>query len=113
MVSFLLKYLQTGLSCFLEARMRVESQISASIEADLIEQARKRTFSHWPHPASPSSAQMFEAGFFNCNVGDRVICINCNLICHQWMAYEDNPSEVHKRISPYCKYVKEKLMNPE
>jgi hypothetical protein len=48
---------------------------------------------------------MIEAGFFNCNVGDRVICIYCNIICQQWTPNTDDPCEVHKTLSPKCPYV--------
>jgi hypothetical protein len=82
-------------------------------EIDSIQQIRKRTFSHWPHRATPSQAQMIEAGFFNCNVGDRVICIYCNLICQQWTPHTDDPCEVHKTLSPHCSYVKAKLLRRE
>ncbi len=74
-------------------------------EVDILKQVRKRTFSHWPHRSSPSSSQMIEAGFFNCNVGDRVICIYCNIICQQWTPNSDDPCEVHKTLSPKCSYV--------
>ncbi|CAF2499447.1 unnamed protein product [Rotaria sp. Silwood2] len=82
-------------------------------ETDKLQQIRKRTFSHWPHRTIPSQAQMIEAGFFNCNVGDRVICIYCNLICQQWTPHTDDPCEVHKTLSPNCMYVKTKLIRPE
>lgn len=81
-------------------------------EVDLLILVRKRGFSHWPHRTIPSSAQMIEAGFFNCNVGDRVICIYCNLICQQWTPHTDDPCEVHKTLSPNCIYVKAKLIRP-
>lgn len=74
-------------------------------EPETTQEMRKRTFSHWPHRTSPSSAQMIEAGFFNCNVGDRVICLYCNLICQQWTPNVDNPWEIHKALSPTCPYV--------
>jgi hypothetical protein len=48
---------------------------------------------------------MIQAGFFNCNVGDRVICIYCNIICQQWTPNSDDPYEVHKILSPKCPYV--------
>jgi baculoviral IAP repeat-containing protein 2/3 len=82
------------------------------LEIDLLLQVRRRTFSHWPHRTIPSSSQMIEAGFFNCNVGDRVICIYCNLICQQWTPHTDDPCEVHKTLSPNCIYVKAKLIRP-
>lgn len=87
--------------------------LDSVVEIDKIQQIRKRTFSHWPHRASPSQAQMIEAGFFNCNVGDRVICIYCNLICQQWTPHTDDPSDVHKTLSPNCPFVRSKLIRRE
>jgi hypothetical protein len=75
------------------------------VEVQTLKQIRKQTFSHWPHRISPSSAQMIEAGFFNCNVNDRVICLYCNLICQQWAPNTDDPWKVHKTVSPKCPYV--------
>ncbi|CAF4254303.1 unnamed protein product, partial [Adineta steineri] len=48
-----------------------------------------------------------------CNVGDRVICIYCNLICQQWSPNNDDPCEVHKTLRPNCIYVKAKLIRQE
>ncbi|CAF1009867.1 unnamed protein product [Didymodactylos carnosus] len=53
---------------------------------------------------------MIASGFFNCNVGDRVICIYCNLICQQWI-HKDDPSEVHKTLSSNCCFVKSNLVS--
>ncbi|CAF3404171.1 unnamed protein product [Rotaria sp. Silwood1] len=92
--------------------MDSESPSNTLLETDLLQQVRRRTFSHWPHRTIPSSSQMIQAGFFNCNVGDRVICIYCNLICQQWTPHTDDPCEVHKTLSPNCIYVKAKLMRP-
>jgi hypothetical protein len=80
-------------------------QPNTLVEVKLLKQMRRRTFSHWPHRTSPSSSQMIEAGFFNCNVGDRVICLYCNQICQQWTPNSDDPWEVHKTLSPKCPYV--------
>jgi hypothetical protein len=80
-------------------------------ETDAVQQIRQHSFSHWVH-IIPSQAQMIEAGFFNCNVGDRVICIYCNLICHQWTSVDD-PCEVHKILSPKCPYAKLMLIRRE
>jgi hypothetical protein len=80
-------------------------QPNTLVEVNLLKQMRRRTFSHWPHRTSPSSSQMIEAGFFNCNVGDRVICLYCNQICQQWTPNSDDPWEVHKTLSPNCPYV--------
>ncbi len=93
-------------------RMDSESQSNTLLETDLLQQVRRRTFSHWPHRTIPSATQMVEAGFFNCNVGDQVICIYCNLICQQWTPNTDDPCEVHKVISPDCPFVKAKLIRP-
>lgn len=79
-------------------------------EVESVKEVRHRTFSHWPHRTSPSQAQMIEAGFFNCNVGDRTICIYCNLVCQQWTPHVDDPCEVHKELSPNCPYVVNMLM---
>ena len=81
------------------------------MEATALIQVRRRTFSHWPHRATPSGEQMIEAGFFYCSVGDRVICMYCNLICEQWIQTDD-PCEVHKTFSPRCNYIMYKLMRP-
>jgi hypothetical protein len=81
------------------------------VEAELLKEVRCRSFSHWPHRESPSSTQMILAGFFQCNVGDRVICLYCNLICQQWAPHIDDPSEVHQIISPQCPYVRFMLKN--
>ncbi|CAF1339020.1 unnamed protein product [Rotaria sp. Silwood1] len=75
------------------------------IEVNALKQARRRSFSHWLQEKAPSRDQMIEAGFFCCNVGDRVICIYCNLICQQWISSSDDPIEVHKTLRPRCSFV--------
>ena len=75
------------------------------VEVNILKQIRKRTFSHWPQRVSPSSTQMIEAGFFSCNVGDRVICLYCNIVCQQWLPNTDDPYEIHKILSPKCPYI--------
>ena len=98
-------------------RIKVEStdfdfSSNTLLEVELLIQVRRRGFSHWSHRTIPSSSQMIEAGFFNCNIGDRVICLYCNLICQQWTPHTDDPCEVHKTLSPNCIYVKAKLIRP-
>jgi hypothetical protein len=83
----------------------INNSSNTFVEVDTLKQVRKRTFSHWPHRSSPSISQMIEAGFFKCNVGDRVICVYCNLICQQWTPNIDDPCEIHKTLSPKCPYV--------
>ncbi|UJR11306.1 hypothetical protein I4U23_015487 [Adineta vaga] len=75
-------------------------------EVKTLKEMRQRTFSHWPRENSPSAAQMIFAGFFCCNVGDRVICLYCNLILQQWTPHTDDPQEVHQALSPNCQYVR-------
>ena len=82
-------------------------------EVKSLKEIRRRTFSHWPSRTQPSTEQMIDAGFFSCSVGDRVICIYCNLICQQWKPNEDDPSELHQTLSPHCSYVLAMLINPE
>ncbi|CAF4815128.1 unnamed protein product, partial [Rotaria sp. Silwood1] len=74
-------------------------------EPNRLRTIRHRTFSCWPHPVSFRS-RMIDAGFFGCNIDDRVICIYCGLICHQWNIEIDDPYEVHKIFSPNCLCVK-------
>ncbi|CAF2535827.1 unnamed protein product [Rotaria sp. Silwood2] len=82
-------------------------------EVNKLKLIRCRTFSHWSHQIKPSVEQMINAGFFSCNVADRVICLYCNLICQQWKADIDDPTEVHKTLSPRCPYVLSILIQPE
>lgn len=79
-------------------------------ELQLLKEVRKRSFSHWPHPTTPSATQMIAAGFFHCNVGDRVICLYCKIICQQWTPNCDDPCEVHMVLSPKCAYVRANLL---
>ncbi|CAF2615572.1 unnamed protein product [Rotaria sp. Silwood2] len=82
-----------------------EIQLPAFYEVETLKKIRQRTFSTWPHQQLSFKAQVIEAGFFNCNVGDRVICIYCNLICQQWVPNTDDPCLVHKTLSPKCPYM--------
>ncbi|CAF0905269.1 unnamed protein product [Adineta ricciae] len=75
------------------------------VEVDKLKRLRKRTFSHWSQRMAPSSVKMAKAGFFSCNVGDRVICLYCNLICQNWNSETDDPCAIHKALSPRCPYV--------
>ncbi|CAF2524850.1 unnamed protein product [Rotaria sp. Silwood2] len=73
---------------------------------DKVEQSRRRTFSRATFQCTSCREQMIKAGFFSCNIGDRVICLDCNLICHQWILHSDDPCEVHQTLSPECPIVK-------
>jgi hypothetical protein len=81
----------------------VQKQKYSLNESDSIRQVRIRSLSHWQH-FTPSSEQMASTGWFSCNVNDRVICIYCNTICHEWTS-DDDPAEVHARLAPQCPFV--------
>lgn len=76
------------------------------VESDQLKQTRQRSFSHWPRHFGPSARQMINAGLFYCNSVDRVICIYCDLICQEWTSDTEDPSVIHKKLSPGCCYVK-------
>ena len=97
------KSLDTHEQCS-QPRSSDQSQ-TVSVEVNALKQARTRTFSHWSRQLSSLASQMIRAGFFSCNVSDRVLCIYCNIICQQWNQDIDDPCEVHKTISPKCPYV--------
>ncbi|CAF3641548.1 unnamed protein product [Rotaria sp. Silwood1] len=100
---------QVAQNCIKQSvHQRNESKYSRKkimFENDIVTQVRARTFSNWPHQTSPSRAQMIEAGFYRCNVLDRVICLHCDLICQQWIPLIDDPIEVHRTLSPKCPFV--------
>ena len=74
------------------------------------EELQRRTFSHYPH--SPRFIDpMMQAGFSSCNVGDRVICLECYRVYEGWKPNIDNPCEIHRVTSPDCTYVQSKLMD--
>ncbi|CAF3278805.1 unnamed protein product [Rotaria socialis] len=91
----------------------VDKQSYTLCEAEITKQVRQRTFSHWPHQLSPTSSEMIEAGFFSCNISDRVICIYCNIICQQWTQNSHTPCEIHRTLSPKCPYVIAMLARPQ
>lgn len=78
-------------------------------ELNSMKSIRKRNFENWKSK-KPSSTEMILAGFFQCYVRDRVICLYCNLICEGWTE-SDNPAEVHSVASPNCPYVQAVIVN--
>ena len=89
-----------------------QTKLDPLVEVHTLKVARQRTFSHWPHRSQHSAASMIEAGFFCCNVDDRVICLYCNLICQGWRDSKDDASTVHTALSPRCPYVTSTLIAP-
>ncbi|CAF1039286.1 unnamed protein product [Rotaria sordida] len=90
-------------------KIDLKSRLNNSFEPDSLQQCRRHSFCQWPYFGALSSEYMVQAGFFGCDGNDRSICPYCNLICEQWTPYVDNPSKVHKTLSPTCLYVTEKL----
>lgn len=90
-------------------KVDLKSRLNNLFEPDSLKLCRRRTFCEWPHSEALSSERMTQAGFVCCDVDDRTMCIYCDLTCEKWLPYVDNPSEVHKALSPACLYVKEKL----
>ena len=76
-----------------------------------LQKIRCRTFYRW-HYRKSFVSRMIKAGFFACNVKDRVICIHCDLICQEWDAEIDDPCQVHKLLSPNCSFVKQMSRDP-
>ncbi|CAF4274227.1 unnamed protein product [Rotaria magnacalcarata] len=81
------------------------TRLNKSFEINSLTKARRQTFSDYLDETLLLAEQMIRAGFFKCNVGDRVICLYCNLICQKWKVDIDDPVEVHKILSPKCPYV--------
>ncbi|CAF1122080.1 unnamed protein product [Rotaria sordida] len=80
---------------------------------EVVEQSRRRTFSQETFSCPLCLERMIKAGFFSCNIDDRVICLDCNLICHQWVPHSDDPCEVHQTLSPECPIVKNMLIHSQ
>ncbi|UJR30815.1 hypothetical protein I4U23_018333 [Adineta vaga] len=69
----------------------------------IILQLRSNTFSNWPL-ITPSAKDMIDAGWSYTNIGDRVICLDCNALFHRW-ENTDMPYEIHRLKSPRCLFV--------
>ncbi|UJR12494.1 hypothetical protein I4U23_016669 [Adineta vaga] len=89
------------------------SDIPIVLQHETRKELQRRTFSHWPHRSSEFINQLVEAGFYGCNDGDRAICVECNFTHQHWRPHIDDPFEIHRRISPECRYVQTKLMGLE
>ncbi|CAF3093473.1 unnamed protein product [Rotaria sp. Silwood2] len=94
---------------FKRRKIDLKSRLNNLFEPDSLQQYRRHSFDDWPHHGILSSGYMIQAGFISCATGDQSVCPYCDLICEQWTPYVDNPSEVHKTLSPACLYVIEKL----
>ncbi|CAF4486589.1 unnamed protein product, partial [Rotaria magnacalcarata] len=94
------------LDLFIRASKRQKTEVKPILyEVDRFKHIRYRSFYRWPQ-STVFCSRMVEAGFFSCNIEDRVICMYCDLICQRWNLEIDDPSEVHKILSPNCLFVK-------
>ncbi|UJR15789.1 hypothetical protein I4U23_002721 [Adineta vaga] len=82
----------------------LENLFIHSLSTEIIDRARTYTFSNWPS-ITPSAQEMVYAGWWYTNIADRVICIHCNTMFHNWTE-TDRPYEIHRLKSPQCYYVR-------
>ncbi|KAJ1079876.1 hypothetical protein NDU88_000108 [Pleurodeles waltl] len=68
------------------------------------EEARLRTFQHWPSSAPVSPVDLARSGFFYLGPGDRVQCFSCRGVLKCWAAGENVMSE-HQKFFPICPFV--------
>lgn len=64
---------------------------------------RENTFSNWPL-ITPNIKDMVTAGWCFTNIADRVICLDCDVLFHNW-SESDRPYEIHRLKSPKCRFV--------
>ena len=65
------------------------------------------TFKNFPNTLYASEIQLAKAGFVSTGNDDEVMCKSCNLTYKNWNA-DDNPMEVHIRLSPACPFISKK-----
>lgn len=83
-----------------------ENKFFNFLSSDIVDKARTYTFINWPS-ITPSAQEMAYAGWWYTNIADRVICIHCDTMFHNW-SETDRPYEVHRLKSPRCFYVRMK-----
>jgi baculoviral IAP repeat-containing protein 2/3 len=83
-----------------------ENKFFNFLSTDTIDKARTYTFSNWPS-ITPSAQEMALAGWWYTNIADRVMCIHCDTMFHNW-SETDSPYEIHRLKSPRCFYVRMK-----
>jgi hypothetical protein len=81
-----------------------ETKFFKFLPTETIDRARTYTFSNWPS-ITPSAQEMTLAGWWYTNIADRVICIHCDTMFHNWNE-TDRPYEIHRLKSPRCFYVR-------
>jgi hypothetical protein len=75
-----------------------------SLSSETIDRARTYTFTNWP-TITPSTQEMTIAGWWYTNIADRVICIHCDTMFHNW-SETDRPYDIHRLKSPRCLFVR-------
>jgi hypothetical protein len=83
-----------------------ENKFINFLSSEIIDRSRNYTFSNWPS-ITPSAQEMAYAGWWYTNIADRVICIHCDTMFHNWNE-TDRPYEIHRLKSPRCYYVRMK-----
>ncbi|CAF0794077.1 unnamed protein product [Rotaria sp. Silwood1] len=81
-----------------------ENPFIFSLSTETMDRARTYTLSNWPS-ITPSAQEMTYAGWWYTNIADRVICIHCDTMFHNWND-TDRPYEVHRLKSPQCFFVR-------
>ena len=83
-----------------------ENPYFSVLSNEVLDRARTYTFSNWPS-ITPSAQEMSLAGWWYTNIADRVVCIHCDTMFHNWTD-TDKPYEIHRLKSPRCYYVRMK-----
>ncbi|XP_060085006.1 baculoviral IAP repeat-containing protein 3-like [Ylistrum balloti] len=69
------------------------------------ENARRETFTHWPHRSSHDIDRLVNCGFFYTGAEDIVRCFYCDIGLAEWNP-DDDPWVEHARHSPECPYLR-------
>ena len=72
------------------------------------EMLRFRTFEQYPRANKPFLTRFAKAGFYYAGNDDEVICYVCRKRVSHWTE-DDNPVEVHKKLSPSCRFVTNRI----
>ncbi|XP_063447554.1 baculoviral IAP repeat-containing protein 7-B-like [Mytilus trossulus] len=70
------------------------------------EGARLSTFATYPDIPGIYATKLARAGFYYLGKGDEVVCFKCKITYKNWKRH-DSPTEIHKRISPLCDFIKQ------
>lgn len=81
-----------------------ETKFIHFLSTETVDRARNYTFSNWPS-ITPGAQDMILAGWWYTNIADRVMCIHCDTMFHNWNE-TDRPYEIHRLKSPRCFYIR-------